>query len=56
MRLFKRRTSDERREDRDYDEAVNDRMKSILGRNTDHEDASVVERRLRNMAYGTNKR
>ena len=57
MKLFRRNnTSDERREDRAYDEAVNDRMKSVLGRSTQHDDASAVEQRLRNMAYGTNKR
>jgi hypothetical protein len=56
MKLFKRNTSDEQRADREYDEAVNDRMKSVLGRETDHDDASVVEQRLRNMMYGTNKK
>lgn len=56
MKLFRRNTSEERREDRDYDEAVNDRMKSVLGRSTDHDDATAVEQRLRNLSYGTNKR
>ncbi len=56
MKLFKKNTSDERRVDRDHDEAVNDRMKSVLGRSTDHDEAAIVEQRLRNMAYGTNKR
>lgn len=56
MKLFRRTTSDERREDRDYDEAVNDRLKSVLGRSTDHDDATLVEQRIRNMSYGTNKR
>ena len=56
MKLFKRTTSDERREDRDYDEAVNDRMRSVLGKSTDHDEADLVEQRIRNMSYGTNKR
>jgi hypothetical protein len=55
MKLFRRNTSEERRADREYDEAVNDRMKSVLGRETAHDDAEVVEQRLRNMVYGTNK-
>jgi hypothetical protein len=56
MKLFRRTTSDERRADREYDEAVNHRMKSVLGRSTDYDEAAVVEQRLRNMVYGTNKR
>ncbi|GMR02056.1 MAG: hypothetical protein BMS9Abin20_0382 [Acidimicrobiia bacterium] len=56
MKLFRKDTSEERRADTEYDEAVNDRMKSVLGRPTDHDDAEVVEQRLRNMIYGTNKR
>lgn len=56
MKLFKRTHTDERRVDREYDEAVNDRMKSVLGKSTNHDDADAVEQRLRNMVYGTNKR
>ena len=56
MKLFRRSTSEERRADREYDEAVNDRMKSVLGRETEHDDADAVEQRLRNMIYGTNKK
>jgi hypothetical protein len=56
MRLFKRNHTDERREEREYDDAVNDRMKSVLGKSTNHDEADVVEQRLRNMVYGTNKR
>ena len=56
MKLFRRNTTDERATDRDYDEAVNDRMKSVLARDTNHDDASAVEQRLRNMVYGTNKK
>ncbi|NHZ70388.1 MAG: hypothetical protein GWP18_01970 [Proteobacteria bacterium] len=56
MKLFRKNTSDERRVDREYDEAVNHRMKSVLARPTNHDDAELVEQRLRNMVYGTNKR
>lgn len=56
MKLFKRNHTDERRVDREYDDAVNDRMKSVLGKSTNHDEADVVEQRLRNMVYGTNKR
>ena len=56
MKLFRKNTSDERCAEKDYDDAVNDRMKSVLGRATHHDDADVVEQRLRNMAYGTNRR
>lgn len=56
MKLFRRTTPDERRADREYDETVNDRMKSVLERSTEHDDAELVEQRLRNMNYGTNKR
>ena len=56
MKLFRRNTSEERRADREYDETVNHRMKSVLGRPTNHDDAELVEQRLRNMVYGTNKR
>jgi hypothetical protein len=57
MRLFRKNTSDERRAERDHEDAVNDRMRSVLGKDTDYDDdADVVEQRLRNMAYGTNKR
>jgi hypothetical protein len=31
-------------------------MKSVLGRSTDHDDAELVEQRIRNMSYGTNKK
>ncbi len=55
MKLFRRSTSEERRADREYDEAVNDRMKSVLEWETAHDDADLVEQRLRNMVYGTNK-
>lgn len=56
MKLFKRNTSDERNAEKDYDETVNNRMKSVLARETNHDDASAVEQRLRNMVYGTNKK
>lgn len=56
MKLFKRNTSEEQRADREHDEAVNNRMKNVLNRETNHDDASAVEQRLRNMVYGTNKK
>ena len=56
MKLFRRTTEDERRADREYDEAVNDRMRSVLSRSIESDEAAVVEQRLRNMVYGTNKR
>jgi len=56
MKLFRRSTSEERRADREYDETVNNRMKSVLGRETEHDNADAVEKRLRNMVYGTNKK
>ncbi len=55
MRLFKRE-SDKRR-DREHDEAVNDRLRSVLAKDTEHQDdADTVETRLRNMNYGTSRR
>ncbi len=56
MKLFRRNTSEETRADHEHDEAVNNRMKSVLSRETNHDDASAVEKRLRNMVYGTNKK
>jgi|GEM_PF-1756033 len=56
MKLFKRSTSDDRSADRNHEEAVSSRMKSVLSRETNHDDASAVEQRLRNMVYGTNKK
>lgn len=56
MKLFRRNTTEERRDDREHDDAVNDRMKTVLGRSTDHDDAAIVEQRIRNMSYGTNKK
>jgi hypothetical protein len=55
MRLFKRDTP-AKRTDKDYDESVNDRMKTVLGKDTEHEDAKTVETRLRNLNYGTNRK
>jgi len=55
MRLFKRGTTTSKSEDRAYEDAVNDRMRSVLARETNHDDAETVENRLRNMIYGTNK-
>ena len=55
MKLFKRDTA-ERRKDKEYDEAVNDRLRSVLSKDTVHEDAATVETRLRNMNYGSSRR
>ncbi len=45
-----------KRDDEAYVTAINDRMKKVLAQETDHDDAEVVETRLRNMIYGTNKK
>lgn len=55
MKLFRKGTTTTKREDRAHDEAVANRMRSVLSRETNHDDAKIVEDRLRNMAYGTNK-
>lgn len=55
MRLFKR-DSEAKRTDEDYNESVNNRMRDVLGKDTEHEDAEKVETRLRNMNYGTSRR
>lgn len=55
MKLFRRDSTTSKAQDRAYDNAVNDRMRIVLGRETDHDDAQTVENRLRNMVYGTNK-
>lgn len=54
MKLFKRDA--EKRKDREHDAVVNDRMRSVLARDTEHEDPETVESRLRNMNYGTSRR
>ncbi len=53
--MFRRRSRTSKSEDRAYDAAVNDRMRMVLARETNHDDAQSVENRLRNMAYGTNR-
>jgi len=55
MKLFKRSASTTKEDDRAYSESVNDRMRIVLSRETQHDDAETVENRLRNMVYGTNK-
>lgn len=55
MKLFKRGSPTSEEEDRAYDTAVNNRMRIVLARETDHDDAEAVESRLRNMVYGSNK-
>ncbi len=55
MKLFRRGAASSKREDRAYEIAVNDRMRNVLSRQTNHDDPETVEIRLRNMIYGTNK-
>lgn len=56
MKLFNRDASKRREKDREHDAVVNDRMRSVLARDTEHEDPETVETRLRNMNYGTSRR
>ena len=56
MKFFKRDGADSKTALRAYESAANDRMRVVLSRETPHEDAKVVEDRLRNMVYGTTKR
>lgn len=55
MKLFRKGTPVSKREDRAHEEAVSSRMRNVLSRETNHDDAETVENRLRNMIYGTNK-
>ena len=55
MKLFRKGSATSKREDRAYEDAVADRMRNVLARETNHDDAETVEIRLRNMIYGTNK-
>ena len=55
MKLFRKGTAASKREDRAYEKTVNNRMRDVLSRETNHDDAETVENRLRNMIYGTNK-
>jgi hypothetical protein len=55
MKLFRRGSATSKAEDRAHSESVNDRMRILLARETNHDDAQAVENRLRNMIYGTNK-
>ncbi len=55
MKLFRRGSATSKAEDRAYSNAVNARMRILLARETNHDDAQTVESRLRNMVYGTNK-
>ena len=56
MKLFRKGSATSKADDRAYSEAVNDRMRNVLSRETNHDDAETVENRLRNMVYGTNKK
>ena len=55
MKLFKRGESDPKRNEADRANAVTERMRAVLDRETTHDDAATVENRLRNMVYGSNK-
>jgi hypothetical protein len=55
MKLFRRGSTTSEAEDRAHSATVNDRMRIVLARETDHDDAETVENRLRNMVYGSNK-
>jgi len=55
MRLFKRGTTD-KLADRKHVENVNDRLRSLLSKDTEYEDPNNVEARLRNMNYGTSRK
>lgn len=53
--MFRRSSAESKRDDQAYQDAVNDRMRTVLARETAYDDPETVESRLRNMAYGTNK-
>jgi len=55
MKLFKKDATSSKSATRAYESAVNDRMRMVLSRETQHDDAEIVEQRLRNMVYGTNR-
>ena len=55
MRLFKRGTTD-KLADRKHLENVNDRLRLLVSKETEYEDPSSVEARLRNMNYGTSRK
>lgn len=55
MKLFRKGTATSKADDLAHSEAVNDRMRNVLSRETHKDDAETVENRLRNMVYGTNK-
>jgi hypothetical protein len=56
MKLFKKDGAEKRR-DREHEDAVSNRMRMVLSKDTVHEDdAATVESRLRNMNYGTSRR
>lgn len=55
MKLFKRGATD-KLADRKHIEHVNDRLRSLVSKDTEYEDPSSVEARLRNMNYGTSRK
>lgn len=54
MKLFRRNAGGSKRDHEAYAAAVSDRMRLVMARETNHDDAATVEGRLRNMIYGTN--
>jgi hypothetical protein len=55
MKLFSR-SGTSKRSERSHNENVSERMRSVLGKDTEHEDAQTVETRIRNMNYGSSRR
>ena len=55
MRLFNRGNTT-KRADRAHDEQVSERMRIVLNKDTEHEDAKTVETRIRNMNYGSSRK
>jgi hypothetical protein len=55
MGIFKR-GSTTKRADRAHDEHVSERMRAVLNKKVDREDAETVETRIRNLNYGSSRK
>jgi hypothetical protein len=55
MRLFSRENSS-KRSDRAHDNNVNERLRLVLSREIEREDADIVEGRIRNLNYGSSRK
>lgn len=55
MSMFRRSKTD-KQTDRQHDENVSDRLRTLILKDTKYEDPESVEVRLRNMNYGTSRR